>query len=269
MTLKATTSKPATSAIKIRRTELRNREPLDPHDTPEVDTRLIWALLFFCVAAFAKFPQIDLVIASHYFQPGVGFVYRQNPVVLALYHWTPLIGRTLILLLALFWGFNGFVAAWFRKRGQSDLADKCQGPWRQLAVLAVVSALLGPGLLIEGIFKNVAGRPRPVQVVELGGNVPYRGPFQWGDDPGSHKSFVSSHAAAGFALMSLGLTCGPVWRRRWLLIGTVTGGAVGLGRMLQGGHFFSDILFAFYAVWVCNELVLMWSRRQPPSRTQT
>ncbi|HET8870221.1 MAG TPA: hypothetical protein VFM48_07230, partial [Aquabacterium sp.] len=89
-----------------------------------MDTRLIWAGLFFCIAAFAKFPQIDLVIASHYYQPGVGFVYRQNPMVIWLYQWTPWIGRTLVLMLALLWGFNGFVASWLRRQGRDQLADR-------------------------------------------------------------------------------------------------------------------------------------------------
>ena len=51
-----------------------------------------------------------------------------------------------------------------------------------------------------------------------------------------------------YALMGLGLGCGPSWRRRWFLIGTVAGAVVGLGRIMQGGHFLSDIIFAFYAV---------------------
>ena len=105
------------------------------------------------------------------------------------------------------------------------------------------------------------GRPRPVQVVPFGGTDAYHGPFVPGHDPSNHRSFVSSHAAAGFWLMSLGLTCGPVWRRRWLLIGTVTGAAIGAGRMMQGGHFLSDIIFAFYAVWLSCELVAWADRR--------
>lgn len=240
------------------------RRTQDHHepDEPELDTRLIWAGLFFSLAIYAKFPQVDLMVAAKYYQSGLGFVYRQDPVVLWLYNWTPWIGRALILALALLWAFNGFIASWLRRHGRTDQASRCQGPWRHMAVMAVVAALIGPGLLIEGIFKNVVGRPRPVQVIELGGTEPFHGPFQWGDDPAHHKSFVSSHAAAGFALMSLGLTCGHVWRRRWLLIGIVCGGVVGLGRMMQGGHFLSDIIFAFYAVWLSCELVVMWDRRR-------
>lgn len=245
------------------------RSPEHESEDAELDTRLIWAGLFFCVAIFAKFPQIDLLVSARYYQAGLGFFHRQDPIVLGLYNWTPWIGRTLILGLALFWAFNGRIAAWLRRRGRNEQARRCQGPWRRVAVLAVVAALLGPGLLIEGVFKNVVGRPRPVQVIEFGGTEPYHGPFQWGDTPGSHKSFVSSHAAAGFALMSLGLSCGPIWRRRWLLIGTVCGAVVGAGRMMQGGHFLSDIIFAFYAVWLSCELVVAWDRRRQTRQATT
>jgi len=70
-----------------------------------------------------------------------------------------------------------------------------------------------------------------------------------------------------FWLMSLGLTCGPLWRRRWLLIGIVAGGVVGLGRMLQGGHFFSDILFAFFTVWLSCEIVAWLDKRRRSRHT--
>lgn len=248
-----------------RKIDLRYVEEPDSDETPELDTRLIWALLFFCLAIFAKVPQLDLMVAARYYLPDLGFVHRQDPWVLWSYNWTPWIGRALVLALALLWAFNGLIAGALRRVGHETKAALCEGFWRRVAMLTVVSALLGPGLLIEGFFKNVAGRPRPVQVIELGGTVPYHGPFQWGDNPRQHKSFVSSHAAAGFALMGLGLACGPVWRRRWLQIGIVSGAVIGAGRMMQGGHFLSDIIFSFYSVWICCELVLAWDRRRQAS----
>jgi len=154
------------------------------------------------------------------------------------------------------------LARWLAGLGQTAAADRAKGPWRHVAVVSVCCALLGPGLFIEGVLKNVVGRPRPVQVMPFGGPDAYLRPFAHGTDPSSHRSFVSSHAAAGFALISLGVTCGPTWRRRWLLIGMVVGGVVGFGRMLQGGHFLSDIVFAFYAVWLSCELIAWLDRRR-------
>lgn len=238
---------------------------LDDHAADEVSlqrlTHLIWALLFFALALFVKFPGLDLLISARYFDPDLGFFHRSHPVVLALYDWTPWIGRVIVIGLAVYALLAPMLARHFDKQGEHSLAQRAEGPWRHLATVAVVCGLLGPGLIIEGIFKNQIGRPRPVQVVEFGGKDTYQGPFAQGQTPERNRSFVSSHAAAGFWLMSLGLTCGPLWRRRWLLIGTVTGGVVGLGRILQGGHFFSDILFAFFTVWLSCELVAWLDRR--------
>ncbi len=230
-------------------------------------THLIWALLFFALAIFAKFPGLDLLISARYYDPELGFFHRNQPVVLALYDWTPWIGRGLVIALAVFALVAPLLARHFAKQGEHSLAQRADGSWRHLATVAVVCGLLGPGLIIEGIFKNHMGRPRPVQVVEFGGKDTYQGPFVQGATPERNRSFVSSHAAAGFWLMSLGLTCGPLWRRRWLLIGIVTGGVVGLGRILQGGHFFSDILFAFFTVWLSCEIVAWLDKRRRSRHT--
>ena len=230
-------------------------------------THLIWALLFFSLAIFAKFPGLDLLISARYYDPELGFFHRNHPVVLALYDWTPWIGRGLVITLAVYALVAPLLARHFAKQGEHSLAQRAGGSWRHLATVAVVCGLLGPGLIIEGIFKNQMGRPRPVQVVEFGGKDTYQGPFVQGTTPERNRSFVSSHAAAGFWLMSLGLTCGPLWRRRWLLIGIVTGGVVGLGRILQGGHFFSDILFAFFTVWLSCEIVAWLDKRRRSRHT--
>jgi lipid A 4'-phosphatase len=234
----------------------------DEHDTTDHLVMLIWAGLFFSLALFAAMPGLDLVVSGHYAEIGQGFVHRNDPAVRALYDWTPWLGRGLLVLLALYALFAAALARLADGRGSPDLAVRMRGPWRHIATVSVCCVLLGNGLLIEGVFKNVVGRPRPVQIVQFGGTDTYLRPFRIGPDPAHHKSFVSSHAATGFALMGLGLCCGPVWRRRWILIGMVTGGVIGLGRIMQGGHFFSDIVFAFYSLWLACELVGWLDRRR-------
>lgn len=245
----------------------RKRAPQE--DPQEVSlhrlTHMMWALLFFSLALFSKFPGLDLLISARYFDPEQGFFHRNNPVVQGLYDWTPWVGRALVIALALYALLAPLLARYFERQGEHSLAQRARGSWRHLATVAVVCGLLGPGILIEGVLKNHMGRPRPVQVIEFGGADTYHGPFVPGATPERNRSFVSSHAAAGFWLMSLGLTCGPLWRRRWLLIGLVVGGAIGLGRILQGGHFFSDVLFAFFTVWLSCEIVA-WLDKHRRSR---
>lgn len=237
-----------------------------------MDTRLVWAVFFFVLAVYAKFPALDLIVSSRYFDASRGFVHAQDPLVLLLYDWTPPIGRGLALLAALHALFAPLLAKALNASGRPEVARRCQGPWRHVSTVFLCAALLGPGLIIEGVFKNTVGRPRPVQVEAFGGARPFQGPFAVGDNPEAHRSFCSSHAAAGFALMGLGLTCGPTWRRRWFLIGLVSGAVIGAGRIMQGGHFLSDVIFAFYTVWLSCELVAWIDHRRlqrsqpPPSR---
>lgn len=227
---------------------------------------LVWAGFFFALALFSLLPGLDLLVSAHYFSAEQGFFRRNDPVVLWLYDWTPWIGRALVLALALFALLAPLLARHAASQGHTERATRLRGPWRRTATLAVAVALLGNGLLIEGVFKNTVGRPRPVQTVQFGGPDSYVAPLRLGPEPATHKSWVSSHAAAGFALMGLGLGCGPVWRRRWILIAMVSGGVIGLGRIMQGGHFASDVVFSFYSLWLASELV-RWidRRRQPPA----
>jgi lipid A 4'-phosphatase len=229
--------------------------------TSSLDTRLIWAGLFFALAIFSKAPGLDLTVAAKYYSAQAGFFHADDPLVRVLYEWTPNTGRGLVILMLVYALIAPLISKWFAARGKTDLARKSAGPWRHSAVLVVCCALLGPGLLIEGLLKDTMGRPRPLHIEQFGGTEVFHGPFELGADTKRHRSFVSSHAAAGFALMSLGLNCGPVWRRRWLLVGVVTGGIIGLGRMMQGAHFLSDIVFAFYGVWLSCELVAWIDRR--------
>lgn len=238
-----------------------------PHSA--LHTRLIWAGLFFGLAAFAKLPSLDLTVTSQCcFTHDAGFAHAHHLWVRALYEGTPLIGRSILAFLAVFALVSPLLAGLMRHQDRPALAERCLGPWRRMAVVAVICGVLGPGLVVEVWFKNTVGRPRPVQVAAFGGDEAFRGALQWGGpDPEHHRSFVSSHAAAGFWLMSLGLTSGPLWRRRWLFIGLASGGLIGMGRMLQGGHFLSDIIFAFYAVWVPCEIVMAldrWQQRRQP-----
>lgn len=230
-----------------------------PDPTSEAATRLdryLLAGLFFAAAVFAKFPAADLWVSARYHHPELGFAFGASPVLRALEAWTPRVGLALVALLLLFLSLSPLLAWLLRARPRSR--EKVMGFGRRAAILALLVAACGPGLLSEGLAKHTMGRPRPVQTDVFGGAAPFQGPFQIGDNPAVHRSFVSSTAAAGFSLLGLGLACGPLWRRRWLLIGLTAGGVVGFGRILQGGHYLSDVVFSFYAVWLAS-LAIRWA----------
>ena len=49
--------------------------------------------------------------------------------------------------------------------------------------------------------------------------------------------------------MAFGWLAAPAVRRRWLVAGAAAGALMGLARMFPGGHFLSDAIFAWFAVY--------------------
>jgi lipid A 4'-phosphatase len=232
----------------------------------ERDTRLLWAGLFLSVAVFLKVPAIDLWVSARYWRPDLGFFQRNDPVVLALYDWTPIIGNSLVALMVLLALLAPWLARHAASAGHEALAQKLRGTWRRTAIAGICVAALSSGVIIELGLKKTIGRPRPVQTIEFGGSQPFHAAFEPGSNPAQHKSFPSGHAAAGFSLMMLGMFASPAWRRRWFMIGVLAGTAVGMARIMQGGHYLSDIVFSFHSVWLSCELVAFAFRRYDLSR---
>lgn len=140
--------------------------------------------------------------------------------------------------------------------------------WRRLrrvgACLAL-AMLLGPGLVVNGIFKEFYGRPRPKQTVEFGGEMQYR-PVWIVGIPHEAKSFPCGHASIGFYFIVFYF----IYRRRnrraargWMAFGLVFGVVIGAIRMAKGGHWFSDVVWAgvfvyytsYLSAWVSGLLV--------------
>ena len=117
---------------------------------------------------------------------------------------------------------------------------------RKKAIYLLIAMLLGPGLAVNSGFKEHWGRARPHQIQEFGGTQAYSPPLTPSNQCEGNCSFVSGHAAMGFFAVSIFFITG---RRRWILMGLATGAAVGLARMVQGDHFLSDVVFAFWTVW--------------------
>ena len=186
-------------------------------------------------------PDIDRQLAALFYVPGQGFVANSAGWARLVYH--AVFKLTLVaaivfpLLLLLSWkpGFPALVA---RRRAIAYL----------FAVL-----LLGPGLVVHGVFKDHWGRPRPRQTQEFGGQLQFTPAGVISEQKGA--SFVSGHAAFGFTLMA------AYWlhrRRRWLLIGMATGLGIGVVRMAMGGHYLSDVLFAGFVVHFVARGLAAW-----------
>ncbi len=187
--------------------------------------------------------------------PGVG----RAPWSL-LYHWAPLpafvlAGGSLLLVVA------GFLSARWRK-------------FRRDALFILLFLALGPGLLVNVVLKDHVGRARPREVVQYGGSHPFTEIWQPGDT-GRNSSFPSGHASVAFFVIAPWFVLRDRNRRLalvFLVSGTLFGIAVGWARILQGGHFLSDVLWAGgldYLVGALLALAMGLHRTRDPGRRRT
>lgn len=122
--------------------------------------------------------------------------------------------------------------------------------WRldkRAGLYLLLALALGPGLMVNTLFKDQWGRARPAQIEQFGGDKQFTPAWVMSDQCEKNCAFVSGHASVGFYVMAFAF----VLRRRrvWLLSGIALGVLVGIARMAQGGHFLSDVLFCGFIVY--------------------
>lgn len=119
---------------------------------------------------------------------------------------------------------------------------------RRQGIFLVLLLALGPGLLVNVIFKSHWGRPRPREVVEFNGSQQFLHPWQPAINSGKGRSFPSGHSSAAFYMTApffIYRRTNRVLARRWLAGGVAFGLLMSFARIAQGGHFLSDTLWAW------------------------
>jgi membrane-associated PAP2 superfamily phosphatase len=110
-------------------------------------------------------------------------------------------------------------------------------------ILLVIA--VGSGILVNGLIKVIWGRPRPREIVEFGGDIPYRGILQPQPWDGC-LSFPSGHASAAVLPIAVWLVLrrrAPGAARCAFLATGILGVGTSLSRTAAGAHFASDNLF--------------------------
>jgi membrane-associated PAP2 superfamily phosphatase len=105
--------------------------------------------------------------------------------------------------------------------------------------------IAGPGILVNLVFKNNWGRPRPIEVTAFGGEHPFVGAWHMSDACASNCSFVSGEASSAIWLITLAVLLPLAWRRPALRVLAVLALLLSLNRIAMGGHFLSDVLLAW------------------------
>lgn len=199
-------------------------------EKPPVVFPLLIALMLTVIAWLTP---IDFILADFFFNEETGTWFLKNDLVVKLiYDLSPIpafiiFGVSTIVVLGSIW----------------------KKIWRRgirTALCWMLVMALGPGLVVNAVFKDWYGRPRPKHVEEYGGKMEFCPVWVIGV-PGKAKSFPCGHASIGFYFMT-GYFC--YWRRNrraariWLAVGLIAGTIIGMARMANGAHWFSDVVWA-------------------------
>ncbi len=190
---------------------------------------------FILLVLLGTVTDIDLRFSRYFYDPAVSqpwFLKTAAPW-LWLYRYGESPTWVLAVGAAVVWCGSLYRRAWVR--------------YRRACALLVLAVALGPGLLVNAILKPLWGRPRPYQVEVFGGARLYQPWWQPGTSGGG-RSFPSGHAAMGYVLVAgtyLISQRRPHWLRGLVLGGALTyGSLLGLTRIVQGGHFVSDVFWS-------------------------
>ena len=209
-----------------------------------------WLLLLACVLLFLIWPELDLIVTRYFFDPlNQEFPANALPWVKWVYDDTPVINQWLGLLM-----LSALLLQWIRPGWPGLRARRSMCAW-----LLVVC--IGLGFTVDWVLKDHFGRPHPYQTRVFTGDQDFVPAFHYRPLCEVNCSFVSGHAAGGFVWMAWGMWG---WRRRrqaWLLAGVAAGSFIGAARVMQGGHFLSDVVFSGWVIWLSMQAIrAVWLR---------
>lgn len=198
---------------------------------------LLWFIFF---TPFSK--NLDLNVSQYFYD-------RDHFQIIPFWHFFFLYGFWPAWVLA-FSALGGFILSYINSSYRS---------WRLPCIYLIMTFAVGSGLIVNVIFKDHWGRPRPRQVTEFGGQEAFRPYYQppSADRQNSlYHSFPSGHASTGFYFFSLAFL-GAIYRSRLTYYSGLTlawglGILLSLSRMIEGGHFLSDTLGAALIMWLTS-----------------
>ncbi len=211
---------------------------------------------FILVSLFFYFvPQVDLWVSGLFYKSDSGFYLDKMSWVRFVYQGIPVLTVFMVVCLVV-----AILFTWIGRRNLCGLGLKVY-----VYLLLVLS--LGPGLL-SAIFKDYWGRARPESIVQFGGHNHFSAAYQMVNECGVNCSFFSGHPTTIYFFIAVALIV-PMRYRRMVMSSAILGGLfVGLVRVVQGGHFLSDIVISGFMVAVTAYILhwlmfTVWGRNSP------
>jgi len=195
-------------------------------------------LFFLSAIFFILFPQIDINFSSLFYKEGVGFYLKNEIFAKIIYKFTIISIEIFAMALMIFLILEiAFKKDFFNIK-------------KRAIIFLLLSLFLGPGILVNTIFKNSWGRARPAQIKEFGGDKKFTPAFIKTDQCEKNCSFPSGHAAAAFYFLSLAFLFKNKKTKNAIIAAALFWGVlVGFVRIIQGGHFLSDVIFSAFFVY--------------------
>ena len=224
-----------------------NKNTEQVSEKSNISTWLSFSIFVLVSLFFYFFPEVDMWMASLFYDPEQGFYLKETPLVEITYDIFKHLPKLLLPVMFIFL-LMGIKSTYCRIR-------------RHLCLFALVTLLVGPGIIVHNVFKDQWDRARPRHLVEFGGDKQFTPAWVISDQCERNCSFVSGHAAMGFYAMILGWLLSS---RRWFYIGLAVGAVVGFVRVIQGGHFISDSILAGFMVYWTIWAFAKWMRIPNP-----
>ncbi len=198
------------------------------------------------------FPQLDIAISALAYDPAQkDFVLRLHPALIFVRD-------------ASMWVVGALVAPAFLA-----IAVKLILPRRPMlipgraVVFLIVSIALGPIVVANGL-KDHWPRSRPIDIPQFNGDERFS---PWWDPRGGcdkNCSFVAGEGAGAFWTIAPAALTPPPWRPLAYAAAIGFGAAISGLRLVFGGHFASDLLFAgvfvFLVIWLVYAAIYRWPR---------
>jgi lipid A 4'-phosphatase len=206
------------------------------------------------LAACAIWPKIDLGLAHRIYEAqGGGFGARRDTALIWLRDLGIYLPIGILGLAFLLW-----LVGLLRRNRRPALTN------RGMLFLAA-SFALGPGLLVNGVLKDISHRPRPAQLAEFGGQDAFRPWYTFDGACKSNCSFASGEVAGAAWLLAPASLAPPPWRGPAIAAAGAVTLTVAALRMAFGGHFASDVIAAAL-ITLASMLVIAWLVRRVGAR---